>query len=554
MRQDRSQWLVLFIGISLLIHVGAIYRSRSMPRPAPDAPPPSIEIALQPLPDVKPPVVAQPAPKNLPKPAVHKAPTAPRPDHAIASRVKAIVKAPTIVPAVHEVIKPTRTPLPPQEKPTAKQPDANLGGLAKIRDERPMAIGLPSAHKDSGAPKLDRSPRIASVGGGAPAPSPVAGGHEGAPTPETPPDDLAYNGGGAGGQNLPHTAPRIGGGGGKSILGVEDPLAKLAVPDDKPGIGPGKGGGHGLGAGAGVGAGRGAGVGARPNAGNALSSLHSKPGSGIGAGTGTKIGTNPPGGGHGTGAELPGTGGSGYGYGRGKGIGIGDGIGISSGKGTGSAGSGNERGVPFGDVAGLLNNSGRGGGNNGGPGGAGRGSVFGARPGVGKGVLNVVYVLDCSGSMRDGNKIGKAEEALKKALSELKPTDSFDILSFNGRIYKLSPVMLPASGEVIDAAMLWIDKLRLANHTNISGAMGAALELTPINCVYLMSDGEPEGPETLHNPSEIREYVKQCNTQHARIMTLALCLGEQYAGEQVMRGLAEDAGGDYNYIDLSKVR
>jgi Mg-chelatase subunit ChlD len=210
--------------------------------------------------------------------------------------------------------------------------------------------------------------------------------------------------------------------------------------------------------------------------------------------------------------------------------------------------------VPFGDVAGLLGGKGRGGGANGGPGGSGRGSVFGARPGVGKGVLNVVYVLDCSGSMRDGNKIGKAKEALKKALSELKPTDSFDILSFNGRIYKLSPIMLPATAEIIDAAMLWIDRLRLANHTNISGAMGVALELTPINCVYLMSDGEPEGPETLHDPNEIREYVKQCNTQHAKIMTLALCLGEKYPGEEVMRGLAADAGGDYNYIDLSQVR
>lgn len=552
MRQDRWNWLVLFIGISVLIHGGAIYKSRALPKPGAAVPQPEIEVALQPLPDVTP----APPPAAAPKQEDHKAPPPlSKTNDAPITRIKTAVLRPAAVAVPQEVERAIKQPEKPVEHTAATQPEASPGGLEKIKDERPMAAGLPSAQRNNSAPKLDRALHTADTGGGgAPAPSPISGGKGGASTPETPPDDLVYNGGGAGGATLPHTAPRLGGGGGRSILGVEDPLAKDAVPEDKPGIGPGPGGGQGLGAGSGVGAARGAGIGTRPGAGNTLSSLRSKPGTGIGAGTGNKIGTNAPGGGHGTGAELPGTGGTGAGYGRGKGIGIGEGSGVGVGNGAGG-GFGTTRGVPFGDVAGLLGGRGRGGGTGGGPGGTGRGSVFGTRPGVGKGVLNVVYVLDCSGSMREGNKLGKAKEALKRALSELKPTDTFNVLSFNWRVVPLSPgLMLPATREIIDAAMLWIDNLRTGNHTNISGAMGNALGLSPVNCVYLMSDGEPEGPETLHDPNEIRAYVKQCNTQNAKIMTLALCLGEKYPGEEVMRGLAEDTGGEYNYIDLSRIR
>ncbi len=185
---------------------------------------------------------------------------------------------------------------------------------------------------------------------------------------------------------------------------------------------------------------------------------------------------------------------------------------------------------------------------------AGRGGVFGAAPGVGAGPLHVVYVLDCSSSMYDGNKIGKAKAALKKALRELKPGDTFNVIAFTGRASKLSPIMLPMNADIMDACYLWIDRLRLGPFTNISGALYAAFNCSPINCVFLMSDGEPEGPNTIRNTEQLRQFVTRYNTDKARINTLALCLGERYPGEALMKGLAEDTGGDYNYIDLTKVR
>src|SRR6185369_8049324 len=121
----------------------------------------------------------------------------------------------------------------------------------------------PTGKRDSG-PELQRMARLQTPGGGgSPAPGLVLGGKGGAPGPISPPEDIVFNGGGAGGVNLPKAPPRIGGGGGKSILSVENPLAKELIPEEKPGVGPGLGGNQGQGAGGGVGVGRELGIGTR---------------------------------------------------------------------------------------------------------------------------------------------------------------------------------------------------------------------------------------------------------------------------------------------------
>ncbi len=177
-----------------------------------------------------------------------------------------------------------------------------------------------------------------------------------------------FSGGGAGGTKLPSVAPRLGGGGGRSVLSANNPLAKDAIPEDRPGLGPGRGGGLGAGAGGGAGYARGTGIGTDPNGKVALGTLRRKPGSGIGAGTGAGIGTRSPGGGRGAGAELPGTGGTGFGSGRGSGVGVGDGFrpgmgsgGVARGGGAGGGRVALNRGIPFGDITGILRGDPRGG-------------------------------------------------------------------------------------------------------------------------------------------------------------------------------------------------
>src|SRR5205823_1599182 len=150
----------------------------------------------------------------------------------------------------------------PQPDPVA-DPGTAPGAAEALSNERPVPDALPGLLKGPIAPKFGRAQRVAMAAreGGSDAPSAVLGGHGGAPGPEAPPEDILYTGSGAGGQDLPKLAPRIGGGGGNSILSVENPLAKELVHDEAPGIGPGRGGGIGTGASGGVGFGKGKGIG-----------------------------------------------------------------------------------------------------------------------------------------------------------------------------------------------------------------------------------------------------------------------------------------------------
>jgi uncharacterized protein YegL len=561
MRIERWWWLPVFCLVSLAIHIGIGFNSRTFVRQIP--PPPrtvEIEVALEPLP-------AEPEPKRMPrsepeppapgpKPApvpekdlpVRGTPFAPRPRSSSAKIAKA-----------EGPVRPPRVVRTEDRRPTA--PRAEPGGADPDREQKPLPLGLAIGRVDRGAPRLARPDRLPG-GGGSPAPGPVLGGTGGAPGTEAPPEEIAFNGGGAGGVRLPVAAPRIGGGGGRSVLSVPNPLAKDALPEDKPGLGPGTGGGQGVARGTGVGAGRGPGIGTRLDGKIAVATLRARPGPGIGAGAGRGLGTRPPGGGTGTGAELPGTGGSGLGSGRGSGLGIGDGRGAGIGDGDNGGRTALRRGIPFGDIAGLLRGGdpNGGGGSGGGPGGPGRGSVFGTRPGGGGGgggggsssaPVRIVYVLDVSGSMNDGGKIVRAQHALKTALSELKPTDAFNIIPFAGRARALSSEMIPATRENVQLAGAFVDSIRARGDTNLSSAMEMALALEGATHIFLLSDGEPKAGIT--DPDEIRAMIREMNQRRgARILTLALGLGEQFPGIPLLKGIAEDNNGKFDYVNLSR--
>ncbi len=542
MRIERWYWLGVFCVISFAIHVGMMMESRAFTVVPPLQKVTEIEVMLPPPEEKK----AEPAKPPAPKPKSETKHSSERKtDKPDGKRPMQVAKNDVRLVPIPRKSEPVR-----ENRPAAAE--AQPGGVDRLKEEKPLPIGLPAGKKDAG-PELQRMARLqAPGGGGSPAPGIVLGGKGGAPGPITPPEDIVFNGGGAGGVNLPKAPPSIGGGGGKSILSVENPLAKELIPEEKPGIGPGLGGNQGHGAGGGVGVGRDLGIGTRLDGKYARSTLQSKPGPGIGASKGSGIGTNPPGGGKGAGSELPGTGGTGIGYGRGSGIGVGNGSGTGVGDGSGGI-PGRRRGVPFGDIAGLLRGDPNGGGGKGGgPGGPGRGGVFGATPRGGKGgdgPLHIVYLLDVSGSMREGDKIGKAKEELKRALSELKRKDSFNIITFFGRARSFSDDLVPATKTNIEAANLYVDLVDLKDGTNISAALDLAFTMETARTFYLLSDGEPT--TGIRSFDMLRQHVKLMNSNNVQIVTLALGLGEQFKGMYLLQALAEDNGGKFGYVNLS---
>ncbi len=459
MRSERRWALPLCCLLSLGIHVGLGLRSRGFSAPLPPPAPTEIEVSLEPLPE---------------------------------AAVKAAAAKPSSPPPPAE---PPRLPARVGRAGAKGKGRNGDGGSGKVAGRSGREAIPDAAPGPRGLPKPAQA--ALSSGGGSPAPSVVLGGRGGAPGPKKPLEDILFTGGGAGGMNLPKAAPRMGGGGGQVALAVPNSQAPETVHENKAGVGPGTQGGQGTGEGGGVGFQAGKGVGTRLEGKEEKATLQSAPGEGLGAGQGSNIGTQAPGGGKGTGSELPGTGGTGQGYGRGSGDGVGNGSGNAGSGGGGAAG--------------------------GGSGDGGRGGVFGAKtvPAANDGRMRIVYVLDISFSMEELKKLPKAKAALRRALSELKPFDAFNIITFDQDTHPYAPEMLTASKDNVRRADDFVKRIKSGDGTNLYAALEFALGLEGVTHVVVLSDGEPNmgikaSPMSSFCRTASRIWVSRTRTRYAR--------------------------------------
>jgi Ca-activated chloride channel family protein len=71
--------------------------------------------------------------------------------------------------------------------------------------------------------------------------------------------------------------------------------------------------------------------------------------------------------------------------------------------------------------------------------------------------LELVYVLDCSGSM-EGRPLAQAKAAIRTALTRMRPDDTFQIIKFSNDAQFMSPTPLPASRENVAKALRHLDQ------------------------------------------------------------------------------------------------
>lgn len=90
-----------------------------------------------------------------------------------------------------------------------------------------------------------------------------------------------------------------------------------------------------------------------------------------------------------------------------------------------------------------------------------------------------IFVLDVSGSMY-GYPLDTAKGLIKDLVSNLRKTDSFNLILFSSDIYQMSPQSLPATRKNIRAAMRLIDEQEGGGGTLLSTALESALA-TPAN-------------------------------------------------------------------------
>ncbi len=135
---------------------------------------------------------------------------------------------------------------------------------------------------------------------------------------------------------------------------------------------------------------------------------------------------------------------------------------------------------------------------------------------------DVVFCVDSSGSMLEGNKMEQARAALKYCVESLRPDDRFNIVDFSTgvRVFKKDELM-PVNNETRAAALQYVEKLAARGGTAIADALETSLSLLKdqgrLKMVLFATDGlptigerEPDGILTgvaRHNKDDVRIFV-----------------------------------------------
>ncbi len=106
--------------------------------------------------------------------------------------------------------------------------------------------------------------------------------------------------------------------------------------------------------------------------------------------------------------------------------------------------------------------------------------------------LELVFVLDCSGSM-NGEPLAQAKRAIERALRQLQPTDTFQLIRFSNNADSLGPAPLPATPDNIRRGLAYLRTLSSEGGTMMIEGIKAALDFphdpARLRFVSFLTDG-----------------------------------------------------------------
>ena len=124
---------------------------------------------------------------------------------------------------------------------------------------------------------------------------------------------------------------------------------------------------------------------------------------------------------------------------------------------------------------------------------------------------DITFVLDVSGSMT-GGKLTQAKAAGRQLLNTLSADDRFRLVDFGTDVHTFRDNFVSATPANVRAAQEYLEGLRAAGSTNISGALQDALEAARtqsadrLSLVLFLTDGEPT--VGIRNPITIADSVR----------------------------------------------
>jgi hypothetical protein len=149
--------------------------------------------------------------------------------------------------------------------------------------------------------------------------------------------------------------------------------------------------------------------------------------------------------------------------------------------------------------------------------------------------LFFVYVVDCSGSMIDDDRLPRATIELRRSVMALQAPQRFEVIFYNTESIPMPGGPIPRSADLQSKNLMlsWLRLIDPDGGTDPRPAMRQALALHP-DAVFLLSDGAfPEGAV---------DQITKLNAQRVPIHTVDLAGG--LAGDHLKR-IARENGGTY---------
>ena len=145
---------------------------------------------------------------------------------------------------------------------------------------------------------------------------------------------------------------------------------------------------------------------------------------------------------------------------------------------------------------------------------------------------DIIFVLDVSGSMY-GQKIRQLKVAMNTILSALKPTDRFNIITFNHAFQKWKEGLVEVDETSITNSQEFVKHMDAVGATNINEALLEAVseierrhDKERVGMIFFLTDGVPTSGE--REPDKIASNILNANNRTVAIFSLAFGEGTDY--------------------------